>query len=95
MTPVLEALCSSLNIMNMPCMSQPTYIKYEGALGEAVAELALGSLLEAGREEKEWAVREGSVDARGVPHILTSQSWGTACGAGGATGLITTLSLAW
>jgi len=64
---------------NVPCMSQSAYIRYENEIGGYIVDVALQSLVDAGAEERELAIRAGSIDGNGVP-LATVQCdgmWGT------------------
>ena len=64
--------------LDMPCMSQPTYIEREKTVGEAIESAALESMLRAGREERRLALEAGDAAIDGTPRIrvIADGLWG-------------------
>lgn len=71
----LDEFCSHLNI---PCMSDKTFMRQNMILGDVLKDVALESMYQAGLEEKELAIKNGHVDKDGVPYItvVADASWG-------------------
>ncbi|KAL6419316.1 hypothetical protein ACFW04_011459 [Cataglyphis niger] len=69
----LEELCAA---MNVPCMSEPTYIKYRENLVDDFQKTAMENMKLAGKAEKQLAIEKNEV-INGIPYItvVADGSW--------------------
>ncbi|KAL6416527.1 hypothetical protein ACFW04_013390 [Cataglyphis niger] len=69
----LEKLCAA---MNVPCMSEPTYIKYRENLVDDFQKTAMENMKLAGEAEKQLAIEKNEV-INGIPYItvVADGSW--------------------
>lgn len=58
--------CSALNV---PCLAKNTYQRYHENIANTMDDIALQSMLEAGKEEFQLAIENGDIDLDGVPNI--------------------------
>ncbi|KAL6416491.1 hypothetical protein ACFW04_013418 [Cataglyphis niger] len=61
----LEELCAA---MNVPCMSEPTYIKYRENLVDNFQKTAMENMKMAGKVEKQLALERNEI-VNGIPYI--------------------------
>lgn len=64
-----DKLGEVLSTMGMPMISSHTFSKTEQKIGKWWAKILEDDMLKAGEEEKDFAIKEGSIDREGVPWI--------------------------
>ncbi|XP_069361994.1 uncharacterized protein [Maniola hyperantus] len=70
----LDEFCAHVD---MPCMSDKLFIKENIIFGDIIKDIALESMYQAGKEEREIAIAKGHVDPDGIPYItvVVDGSW--------------------
>ncbi|KAJ8883596.1 hypothetical protein PR048_015440 [Dryococelus australis] len=63
--------------VDMHCMSNKTFLKHMNKVSEVIDDAALESMLDAAKEEKSIAIRDGNVDSDGAPMctVVADGAW--------------------
>ncbi|XP_063229241.1 uncharacterized protein LOC134536049 [Bacillus rossius redtenbacheri] len=69
---------NTLSVLNVPSMSQNTFLKEECLIEKILEADLYSSMKEAGKEEREQAIRNGDIDDDGIPFITVTVDGGWA-----------------